>query len=60
MEGVLREIRTNYSELGIVVGGQAFLYGADEVLEKFPDVRYISSLHELETTVSQSKENGVS
>lgn len=56
LEEILRVIRHQFNKLDIIVGGQAFLYGAGDILEKYPDVRYISGLNELENKIIKESE----
>ena len=44
----LDAVTTQYPELPVVVGGQAFRWGAEEALKPYPGVRYLASLDELE------------
>jgi methanogenic corrinoid protein MtbC1 len=59
LEKVIDAIQIQFNGLDIIVGGQAFLYGVADMLEQFPDVRYISGLHELESMVIQKKEENL-
>ena len=56
LEEVLHEVMAGFKELNVIVGGQAFMHGAGEVLEKFPGIKYIAGLHELESIVLQKEE----
>ncbi|MFW6197175.1 MAG: cobalamin B12-binding domain-containing protein [Thermoplasmatota archaeon] len=47
----IEKIREEYSDLKIIVGGQAFRDGGSDVLDDFDDVEYISSLDRLEEII---------
>lgn len=54
MAKAIREIRIQYSELPILVGGQAFRWGGQEVLDAFDHVQYLASLYDLEQMIQAS------
>jgi methanogenic corrinoid protein MtbC1 len=45
------EVRTNFPQLDIIVGGQAFHWGGNEVLKDHARVIYVSSITELENLI---------
>jgi len=49
----LKSLRERYSYLTIIIGGQGFISGEDEIFKKYPDVTYIKDLYELETFIRQ-------
>jgi len=49
---MMEKVRSHYRELDIVVGGQAFRWGGVETVERFSNVAYIPSLHELVQTIA--------
>lgn len=51
LEHTLETLRTTFPNLDIILGGQAFLHGGMEILEKFKNVVYIPSLTDLENLV---------
>jgi MerR family transcriptional regulator, light-induced transcriptional regulator len=48
LEKMLIKIRTQFPELHILIGGQAFLHGGFDVLEKFRNLIYKADLNELD------------
>ena len=48
---LLRQIQERFPDLPIAVGGQAFRWGGPELLQPFSNVRYVSSLTQLESLV---------
>lgn len=51
LEATLSRIRAHYKDMPILVGGQAFLWGGVETIEKFNDVFYMKSIDELEKSI---------
>ena len=49
----IEKIREEYPNLKIFVGGQAFRTGGSEVLDDYQNVRYVSSLEELEKIINR-------
>lgn len=47
----IEAIRTDFPELQLVVGGQAFRWGGTDFLGRYPRTRYIASLDQLEAEV---------
>ena len=52
LEKMLRLIRQKF-DLPLIIGGQAFRHGGQEVAERYPNTRYIANLTELETFIDQ-------
>jgi methanogenic corrinoid protein MtbC1 len=48
----IEAVRHHYPQLDILAGGQAFLWGGKEVLDRYPSTTYIPSLSALETELS--------
>ena len=48
LEKMIKEIRGSWSDLKILAGGQAFRHGGVDVLEKYPNVSYLSDLTSLD------------
>lgn len=48
---IIELINRRFSELRIIVGGQAFRFGGADAVKKFPGVLYVSSLTELEAMI---------
>jgi len=48
----LEAIRSNFSGLDILVGGQAFRWGGVEQLKKYPKTEYVPSLAALEKLIA--------
>ena len=44
---VIQAVRSEYSELEIIIGGQAFRWGGADIANKYPRVTYIPALSEL-------------
>ncbi len=49
---ILEKLKTNYPQLDIFVGGQAFQWGGADTIKKFKNVEYIPSLDKLERLIS--------
>ncbi len=47
----IESVRNSFSNLDIIVGGQAFRWGGIEIVSKFPGVTYIESLASLENQI---------
>ncbi len=54
LEKTLRLIRQK-SDLPVIIGGQAFRHGGQEVAERYPNTRYIANLKELEDYIDQQQ-----
>lgn len=52
----LDAVTQRYPALPIVVGGQAFRWGAEEALRPYPDVRYLASLDDLEQCLASHEQ----
>lgn len=48
----LDEVSAKYPDLPILVGGQAFRWGAQAALQPYPNAKYIASLDELEQSLA--------
>jgi methanogenic corrinoid protein MtbC1 len=44
-------IRSNFRNIDIIVGGQAFQWGGTDILNQYPGVEYMSTLDELENGI---------
>jgi methanogenic corrinoid protein MtbC1 len=55
LEKIVQKIRLRFKRIDIIVGGQAFLYGAQDLLKKLPEVHYIAEIQNLETAVLDKK-----
>ena len=51
LEEEIAAIRSNFPDLKLIVGGQAFRWGGTDTIEKYPRTEYISSLNDLEKSV---------
>ncbi|MGM0531986.1 MAG: cobalamin B12-binding domain-containing protein [Bacteroidota bacterium] len=49
LEEMIEEIRQSFPGLKILAGGQAFLHGGTEVLEKYENVKYLPDLTSLDS-----------
>lgn len=49
LEEMIEEIRQSFPDLKILAGGQAFLHGGSEVLEKYENVNYLPDLTSLDS-----------
>lgn len=57
LEGMIRDIRSEFPELPVFAGGQAFLRGGIDVLEKYPNVIYRPDLNGLELEIKKINEH---
>ena len=48
---LLDNVRTEFPDLPIIVGGQAFRWGGRENIASYPDVRLVETIHELERLI---------
>ncbi len=48
----IEAVKHHYPQLDILAGGQAFLWGGKEILDRYPSTTYIPSLSALETELS--------
>lgn len=55
LEEMIKKIKESFPDQLIIVGGQAFLHGGHEVLEKYNNVKYFKDLYELETFIETLK-----
>ena len=51
---VIEVVRGAYPQLEILVGGQAFRWGGEQSLDRYPHVRYIESLQQLEHIIQEN------
>lgn len=51
----LDKIRKLHPDLAVIVGGQAFRWGGADIGQKFPGVRYIPSIIDLETFIRNNE-----
>ncbi|MBS3770711.1 MAG: cobalamin B12-binding domain-containing protein [Bacteroidales bacterium] len=58
LEETLQRIRKEFSDLPVLVGGQAFQHKGIEVLEQFNDVYYKTDLKSTESFINEFLENG--
>jgi methanogenic corrinoid protein MtbC1 len=56
MVHVIQSIQNLSGNLEIIVGGQAFTWGALPILDNFPQVRYIAGIHDLEKVILKKGE----
>jgi methanogenic corrinoid protein MtbC1 len=52
LESTIRSIRLKHPELPIIVGGQAFIHGGQEITQKFHKVQFIGDINELENHIN--------
>lgn len=57
LEKMITEIRKEFPELKILVGGQAFKHGGEEIFKKYQDVLYLPDLHSIELFIKKLNEN---
>ena len=57
LEETLQRIRKEFSDLPVLVGGQAFQHGGKEVLEQFDKVYYKADLRSTESFINELTEN---
>lgn len=55
LEEMIKKIKESFPDQLIIVGGQAFLHGGHEVLDKYNNVEYFKDLYELETFIDTLK-----
>lgn len=53
LKKALDSVQLNFPKLDIFVGGQAFKWGAQKLLEDYPSIQYISSLDEMENQIAR-------
>lgn len=56
LEETIRLIRNDFPEVQVIIGGQAFLRGGKEVLQKFENISYLSDLEYIENYLKNYKE----
>lgn len=56
LKKILLEVRNHFDKIPIIVGGQAFLWGGQEVLDEFENLSYIADLSSLETFIQSEKD----
>ena len=49
------ELQKEFPDLDIIVGGQALSEGKDELFKRFPKVKYLESLNDLEEYIETYK-----
>lgn len=52
---VLKEVRKPFPELKIIVGGQAFRWGGNDLAEQFPGVEYVPSIKKLKMLLLENE-----
>lgn len=57
LEKMLRLIHHRF-DLPVIIGGQAFRHGGQDMAERYPRTRYIANLKELETFIDQYQSHG--
>lgn len=57
-EKMIQAIRTEFPELFIIAGGQAFRHGGTEVLDRYKNVIYFQDLYNLDLFIKELNENG--
>lgn len=55
LEDMIKKIKECFPGQLIIVGGQAFLHGGHEVLDKYHNVKYFKNLYELDTFIDTLK-----
>jgi len=58
LEDLLRRIRQKFPEVPVLVGGQAFLRGGEEVLEAYSHIYYKPDLRSVESFINEFTQNG--
>lgn len=58
LETMLKQIKNEFPNLSIIVGGQAFRHGGKEVLLKYDNVIYLPDLKSIQTFVKNLNKNG--
>lgn len=53
LKNELEAIRSDFSNIDVLVGGQAFKWGGTELLNKYPGTSYMQSLDSLETQIKE-------
>jgi cobalamin-dependent methionine synthase I len=55
LESTLDKIRSEFSQLRILIGGQAFLRGGQEILAGYENVTYLPDLDAIENFINQNE-----
>ncbi len=58
LEKTLKRIREEFPELPVLIGGQAFQHGGEEVLEQYDNVYYKPDLKSTESFINKLTQNG--
>jgi MerR family transcriptional regulator, light-induced transcriptional regulator len=58
LEKMIKKIRQYFPNLLILVGGQAFLHGGREILNKYDNVFYKPDIHSVESFITYLNKNG--
>lgn len=58
LEKTLKRIREEFPDLPVLIGGQAFQHGGEEVLEQYGNVYYKPDLVSTESFIKKFKQNG--
>ncbi len=56
---MIKEIQSAFPKIDILVGGQAFLHGGLEVLEKYPNTKYLPDLNSIDLWIKDNNKKGV-
>lgn len=57
LEKMITEIRKAFPNLTIIVGGQAFTHGSDELFKNAENIHYLPDLHRIELFIKKYHEN---
>jgi hypothetical protein len=57
LEKMIAEIKKTFPLLIIIVGGQAFRHGSDEIFKNMQNVLYLHDLHSIELFILKYHEN---
>ncbi len=58
LEKTIKRLREEFSDLPVLIGGQAFQHGEEEVLEQYGNVYYKPDLKSTETFINELTKNG--
>jgi len=58
LERMIQKIRDDMPELPILVGGQAFQRGGQDVIANYPNVVYLPDLNSIDTFIQKFQQNG--
>lgn len=58
LEKMIQKMSDEMPELRILVGGQAFQRGGQDVIAKYPNVLYLPDLHSIDAFIKNDQQNG--